>query len=85
MADTQARIFVTSAAWVSIASGEVTTGTISPETQDVRVAISTTGAPADLTQGHVLNGGEGWGFILDDGETLWAIATRITTSVIVTY
>jgi len=85
MADTQTRVSVTSAAWVSITSGPVAVGTISPETQDVRVAISTTGAPADLTQGHLLHSNGGWGFVLDTGETLWAIATRQNTSVIATY
>lgn len=85
MADTQPRIFVTSAAWTSIVSGAVTTGTISPESQPIRVAITTIGAPADLEQGHILNPEEGWGFVLDVGETLYAIADNTNTSLISTY
>lgn len=85
MADTQPRIHVNSAAWSTIVSGAITTGTISPESQPIRVAISTTGAPSDLEQGHILNPEQGWGFILDTGETLYAIADNTNTSLIVTY
>ncbi len=85
MASTQNRVFVTPASWTAITAGPITVGTISPETQSIRVAIETTGAPADLTQGHYLNAREGWGFVLDTGETLYAIATNTNTSLIATY
>ncbi len=85
MADTQPRIFVTSASWTTIITGAITTGTISPESQPIRVAITTTGAPSDLEQGHILNPEEGWGFVLDTGETLYAIANNTNTSLIATY
>lgn len=85
MADTMPRIHVTSAAWSTIVAGAITTGTISPESQPIRVAITTGAAPSDLEQGHVLNPNKGWGFILDTGETLYAIADNTNTSLIVTY
>lgn len=85
MASTRARITLTSSAWTSIAVGAIATGTISSETQSIRVSIQTAGAPSSLKQGHLLYSREGWGFILDAGETLWAIADNVDTSAIATY
>ncbi len=85
MASTRDRVQVTSSAWVVVTAGPVTIGTISPETQNIRVAIETAGAPTDLNQGHPVKPKEGWGFVLDTGETLYAIADNVNTSFIATY
>lgn len=85
MASTRDRVQATSSAWVTVVAGPVTLGTISPETQTIRVAIETAGVPTDLKQGHPVKSKEGWGFVLEAGETLYAIADNINTSFIATY
>lgn len=85
MADTQARIFVDNSAWVEITNGPITGGMLSPESQTIRVAISTGTEPASLTQGHKVNPNDRITFTLDLGETLYAVASGTSTSIIATY
>jgi hypothetical protein len=84
MADTQARVPVTTAAWVPVTVGPAA-GTIMAESHAIRLAISTSTAPVDLTQGEVANPKKSFPFVLDTGETLFAIANGTNTTFIATF
>ena len=85
MAETRPREFVTRYTWLTVVVGPIDIGTISSESNAIRIALTTTGTPTDLKQGHLLHPREGWNFELDEGETLYAIADDNKTSLITTY